>query len=118
MWIYFVLIGVISLLCISFLCLFFVSGFRSINVGSDTNEYFDMFNLVSSTEWNDIPSLFNQMEFGWAYFNKVLSCIWNDPQILLIATSFITQGCMLFFIGKNSKNPAFSVLLYILLYFF
>ena len=99
-------------LFITFLELFFISGFRAWHIGNDTLHYVGVF--ISAFSY-DLSSSY--MEKGYIVFNKILSSFTNNPQSILISTSFLIIGTLLFFIYKYSKFIFLSVLLFVILHF-
>ena len=126
LWQYFLLIGIVSIqglfclrnnnktfLLITFLELFFISAFRSWNIGNDTLEYVHTFIATCSS----FDLYRSHMEKGYLLFNKILSLFTNNPQAILIATSFIILSIIFCFIYKNSKFIFLSVLLFVIIQF-
>jgi len=129
MWFHFVIIGGLLLLAvlmfingetkfkrkaylaIVFILLFFISAFRSINIGNDTATYVKMFDIFGSA--NNIFDLDTRIEIGYIIFNKILYHMTSNPLILFIVTSAFILGSYLKFIYKNSNMIWLSVLLLI-----
>ena len=57
--------------------LLFMSAFRSINVGNDTDEYIAIFNEV---KLNGIGNLLDRYEIGYLLLNQLASTIFKSPQ--------------------------------------
>ncbi|WP_133067103.1 EpsG family protein [Eubacterium maltosivorans] len=107
-------------LTIVFLQMFFLAGFRSINVGYDTEQYVNYFYILSNT---DFSQLFQQastlyIEPGYAIMNKIIALFTSDYQWLLIIMSFVTLLGYAIFIYRCSDNVYLSVFLFITLGFF
>lgn len=105
-------------LFVAFLELLFISGLRVPDTyGSDTRAYCDMFVDLINVKVSHIISS-DSYEWGFNLFCHLLSFLSKDPQILLFVSSLIMTGAVIIFILKRSKDPGFSVLLYITLLFF
>ena len=107
LWQYYLLITIIAIqglfclrngnkffLSITFVELFFISGFRNWNIGNDTLNYVNTF--IATCSSFDLSR--SHMEKGYLLFNKFLSLFTDNPQIILIVTSFFIIGLVLWFI--------------------
>lgn len=125
LWQYYLLIIVVTiqgLLCLKnnnkiflfiiFFELFFISGFRNWNIGNDTKNYINVFVAITSN-----LDLSSHMEKGYLLFNKALSLFTDNPQSILLVTSFLILGIILYFIYKYSKFIFLSTLLFVILQF-
>ncbi|OTO11236.1 hypothetical protein A5882_003161 [Enterococcus sp. 4E1_DIV0656] len=70
-----------SYLKILFFVFFIISAFRSSNIGNDTIEYT---NLYTSLQNSTMESFTWRYEHGFLYFNRLLSFISPNPQVLLV----------------------------------
>ena len=126
LWQYYLLIVIVSIqglfclrnskkifLFITFLELFFISGFRAWHIGNDTNVYVNLFSHIV----DNYDLSFSYMEKGYVLFNKFLSFFTDNPQAILIVTSFCILGVIISFINKYSKFIFLSTLLFVILYF-
>ena len=125
-WQYYLVIGIVSIqgflclknknkifLLITFLELFFISGFMNWNIGNDTLNYVNNFIAVISS----LDLTYSHMEKGYLLFNKILSLFTNDAQAILIVTSFFIISTIFYFIYKQSKFIFLSVLLFVIFQF-
>ena len=69
---------------ISFVCIFMVAGLR-VEVGSDYNNYADLFNKYLWSEWNFIPNI----EPLFFYFTKTIGLFTSNHQWLFIIAALI-----------------------------
>lgn len=99
-------------LTVAFIILFIISGFRGVQVGTDTGAYYNIFNNVVHG-----VKTFNQ-EYGFILFNKFLSLFTDNPQAIILATSFITTLGIVVFVYYNSPNVWLSMFLYVTLYYY
>ncbi|WP_074618532.1 EpsG family protein [Eubacterium maltosivorans] len=107
-------------LTIVFLQMFFIAGFRSINVGYDTEQYVNYFYILSNTDFSQLSQQASTLyiESGYAVINKIISLFTSDYQWLLIIISFVTLLGYTIFIYRCSDNVYLSVFLFITLGFF
>ena len=90
-------------LSITFMELFFISAFRASSVGNDTESYMQIFQSAII-----IPN--NYMENGFILFNKLLIGISQNPQAILITTSFIILVGIFYFIKTFSISYVVSLI--------
>ncbi|GAA2889382.1 EpsG family protein [Enterococcus casseliflavus] len=127
MWLFFLLVFVIVSLGVLlsrykiyflrfiFFLFFIISAFRSPIVGNDTQDYRDLFiNLQTSS----IENFTWRYEKGFLLFNKCISYISNDPQILIIAIATLTCLAYYMLIKRYSLIPWISVYLFFTLRYF
>ncbi|KAA1185334.1 EpsG family protein [Paenibacillus sp. B2(2019)] len=102
---------------IAFTSIFFVSGFRNINVGTDTKQYQQIFSTVANI---DITNLFKvyRSEHGYLLLNKILSRFTVDPQAITILTSAIIIYAFAVFVYYNSDNVYISTFLFLTTFYF
>ena len=103
----------ITYLVIVFSLITVVGAIRNVTVGVDTEQFCNAFNIISSSSLKSAFEL--RYESGFIILCKLLSFIWDNQQILIIATSLFIFPTIGFFIYKNSKDVVLSSLLYILL---
>ena len=126
LWQYYLLLMVVSiqgLLClknnnkvflfITFFELFVISGFRAWHIGNDTIRYIHVF--IANVFSFDLSH--SHMEKGYLLLNKTLSFFTDNPQAILVITSFCILSGVFYFINKYSKFIFLSTLLFIILYF-
>lgn len=98
---------------VSFLVLFFISGFRGINVGIDTPTYIEWFEEFNRIGWERTFSTKKDVEFGWLLINYWVSKISHNPQLLIIVVSFLILSLHFMFLKKTSKNIFISIILFL-----
>lgn len=96
-------------LFISFGVFNFLVANRAVTVGNDTMTYATLFNTISKS---NIDTLEMRYEKGFIYLNKILSFIWDDPQILFITASLIVMISFGVYIKRYSQNIWLSVMLF------
>lgn len=92
---------------LSFIILGTLVAFRSSNVGIDTETYIRIFNNMTAMNWA------SRIEKGFQALCVFLHELHGTPQTLLIVTGYFCVGVTCYFIYKNSRNPLFSMILYI-----
>lgn len=95
-------------------CVILIS-LRSKTVGIDTPSYIEEFNTVN---WLEIKQYYNDLtithtEIGYLLFMYCLKSLGLSSQFLFIMESIIIMIPLTLFVNKFSKNPAFSILLFI-----
>lgn len=102
-----------------FTCIFLllIMGLRSVNVGTDTKTYVNLYKHIASGS-----DIFNVIKSAPLYviYNKLVSILFNDDTgkwIIFLNSLIIVTGIGIF-IYRNSKNIVISMLLYISLYFY
>ena len=94
---------------LAFLPIFFVSAFRDKTVGSDNRGiYYSSF--IESTRGIDD----NHFELGFKTLVKVIAFVTDNYQWFDIITSFIILGLVFYVIERDSKNIAYSYLLFVI----
>ncbi|MBP3819002.1 MAG: EpsG family protein [Butyrivibrio sp.] len=94
-----------------FFPMFLVSALRTNSVGADTRGYFSIFREIASSDFKDL--LNDSHELGYVIFNKIISFISSDEQILLIVSSAVIISGIGMFFYKYSDSPFMSAFLYI-----
>ena len=94
----------------TFVELTLLGGLRSINVGTDTSAYHDIFNSIAKID--TLQGLFDRREeLGYVLLNKLLSALGGDAQMLIFVCSMFIAGGFILFIAKISDHVIFSVFL-------
>ncbi len=98
------------------LILFLFMGLRSRYLGStDTQNYYNMMKVaIGCDSWREYYNK-DGVEVGFQMFTFLLSRIFTNPHALIIASSAIFVISVCFFIYRNSKDVAFSLVMYITL---
>ena len=85
--------------------LFFLTGFRSTEIGNDTLNYIHFFN-----EFKTGPLMFDhEIEIGFQAFCKLIGLFSHDPRFFLVAYSFICYSLIGWYIFRNSRDIPFSL---------
>jgi len=98
-------------LLISFVILFILSGFRDVNVGTDTSGYQELFRRLE--RGGTI-----RQEIGWQYLNKLVIYLGGKFEHLMIMSSFLILVPVFYVSRKYSTNPMFSIFLYFAFYIY
>lgn len=102
------------MLPISFFFLFIFSAFRGVEVGTDTYNYLDYYErLYSGEDW--VRAL---AEPSWAVINDIAIYLFDDFRAVLVISTLVTLLPLYYVLYKYSKNPMFSLFIYLTSYFF
>lgn len=99
--------------CIVFTIFTVLQGFRAYDIGTDTNNYVHIYNVIKNASWIDIITRKAvDVEIGYGILMKIIAML-NMPEryFLIIIAGIINAGFM-YFVYKNSKNPLLSVLIF------
>ena len=102
------------ILIITTVALICIASLKSISVGTDSWNYFNYFTRID--ELYDEP-VFIGVQRGWYFFNRFFHDLFNYDIFLFACYGIMIAGFSSY-IAKNSKNYAFSMLLFVLMYFF
>lgn len=102
-----------------------ISGLRHISVGSDTAQYYYLFEKVKSTPWKTIllqnwNYLFHGLEIkdpGYPLLEKIFQIFCGDYQVFLLFIAAVFTISMAVWIYKNSAMPCLSFLIYSVLFY-
>ncbi len=96
----------------------FLMMFKSKDVGNDTHTYIKLFKEIA--DYEDVRNFLadSRYEFGFVYFIRLISRIYNDPQMLFIISGPFVAFSFARFIYKYSRMPWLSTLMFLTLQFF
>lgn len=84
--------------------------FRHECIGNDTRNYIYYFERFSQMGWAEVGS--NSMEYGFSYFNKLVSLISDNSQFFLAVTAIMTI-CMIYPTYKRlCLDPSLTIVLF------
>lgn len=110
-------VGVISLdnakYVFVFLLLLFLTMFRGENIGNDTKSYMYYFQVIGN---NGVTSAIN-FEYGYQYFNLIISNISKDPRAIIIATSLLSYFIFGIYYFRKCKSPFLAIVMFYTLFF-
>lgn len=104
-------------LIIVFVVLFIFRAFRKDSVGGDLETYKALFYYIGSVDWK-IGLAYPGYEIGFLVYLKVIYCMVQNFNAVLIVTALIYTIGLVKFIYSNSPDPEFSIYIYISLYLF
>lgn len=102
------------------LILFLISALRHSNVGTDLLVYIRRFYQISDVKYSEL-SYYNNLwgfEYGYLYFNKLISFISQNDRFLIVIISLIIIVAFSIFIYRYSNVTWLSYYLFITLFFF
>ncbi|AHF08650.1 EpsG family protein [Desulfitobacterium metallireducens] len=97
--------------------LFVLAALRAHTIGNDTQTYVWLFENISRMSIQDLNTN-SRYELGYLYYNKAVSIINGNPQVLLAITSLILIVGYARFIRKYSMNVWLSVYLFLVMGYF
>lgn len=97
---------------ITFASLWFLTAFRSAQIGNDTGTYIYYFNIYSRG-----LDLTRSFEPGYQVLNYLIGKVTTDPHIFIIIIATIMYVGACWYIYKYSKNPAISLCLFFCYFF-
>ena len=99
-----------------FVCflMWFVIGFRGLNVGTDTGGYYNHLLALSNYSFSDIPQYIDN-DVGFYYVLKVLSMVSTSPLWFTISTSFLSCLGVWDYVRCSAKNPVMALFYFITL---
>lgn len=91
--------------------LIFVACFRAESVGKDTHNYVRLFHLISNLGWKDLIAYSRQSgyEIGYVIYNRMLSLISTNGQIVTFANSLIFMLLVYTVTQRECGNPIFGL---------
>lgn len=92
--------------------LWFITAFRSSNIGNDTETYLYYFNIFSKN-----LDMTRSFEIGYQILNRIIGLFTNDPHIFIIIMATIMYLGVIWYIFKYSKNTCISVCLFFCYFF-
>jgi transmembrane protein EpsG len=102
-------------LFVCFWPVFLIPALRHPSIGVDSQSYQKVY--IDVLYYFGTGKEFNQ-EYGFILFNKLVSFISENPQAIIIATSFVIALGLILFIYYNSENVWLSLYLFITMYYF
>lgn len=101
-----------GLFFITFVILWFLTAFRSINIGNDTRVYLYYFKIFE----NGIDQT-RTFEIGYQWLNVVINQFTHDPHAFLIIMASLMYLGIVIYIVKYSRNILFSLVLFFSCFF-
>lgn len=98
----------------SFTVLFLLSAFRGPDVGIDTSNYMEKFNLIRQHSFLEILTSFytERVEIGYALLNKLVSLITSSSYLMVVINSaFVCYG-MAYFVIHYTKEDITPIILF------
>lgn len=92
-----------------------ISGLRSIQVGSDTLIYKEVFNSLSGVPFLDLFDVYPKFENGYQLVSYLFSNVFNSFNFYMFIVSTFVYMVLGLIIYKYSTNPLFSYVLYVIL---
>jgi|SRR5690606_794131 len=96
----------------SLVILFILSGYRHVNIGTDTLNYEQFFTYIKA------GGGYLTKEPGWMLLNRMIIALSGDFQTLLIATALLVLMPIFYIARRYSVNPMLTIFLYYAFYFY
>ena len=84
---------------------------RNESVGNDTRNYIYYFERFSKLSWRQCIA--QTMEWGFVYYNKIISLFTKDPHIYLAITAIVTMMMIYPTYRRLCKDPSLTIVLYV-----
>lgn len=96
-----------------FIIMVLIVGLRSLEIGSDTKMYVEVFRIIRELEFNQI-----YMEKGYLIYNYIISYLTKEVWFFLFISAIFMYSVIYNFIKKNSSNKIMSLYLFVSLRYF
>ena len=83
---------------------------RHESVGVDTRNYIFYFNRFSRLDWSELKNI--SFEFGFTYFNRIVSIFTNDYQIFFAVTAIVIVAMIYLVYKRSCTDPSLSIVLF------
>ncbi len=83
---------------------------RHESVGNDTRNYIYFFNNYSGMDWRDVGK--ESLEFGFSYFNKIVSVFTEEPQAFLAIAAIIISLMIYPTYKRLCVDPSLTIVLF------
>lgn len=100
----------------SFGLIILLSALRKFTVGIDlSSHYANRFITIANLKWIELPiyQTKHTYDLGFIIFDKIISCISDNPQWFIIVTSIIIFGSVARYIYRHSENIVIETFLFI-----
>lgn len=84
--------------------------FRHESVGNDTRTYILFFNRFTKSDWSSLGK--EGIEIGYAYFNKIISLISEEPLFLFVATAVAVTAMLYPTYKRLCTDAALTIVLF------
>ena len=85
--------------------------FRHESIGKDTRNYIYYFERFSSLSWKKCGT--ESLEWGYAYFNKIISLFTNEPQLFIVITAVVTFAMIYPTYKRLCVDSSLTIVLYV-----
>lgn len=102
-----------TILCITMFLLWFLATIRSLEIGNDTQTYYNLYMNICRN--HNLELFLSRYERGYLWLNELISHITNNFWIFLSIVNTIIYYAYYKFIDKYSMNPLLSVFLFFVL---
>lgn len=103
--------------CTVYFILLLIGSLRSIETGTDTSNYYELYNIIN----NDPIGIYYALGFvepGWVYLNYIVGNIFNDYRFIIYIGIFLSITPIFIRSWKSFDNPFLVIFFYVTLYFY
>lgn len=100
-----------------YIFLFFIGGFRSLEVGTDTANYYDIYKIINNDP-EGINYILGFVEPGWVFINYICGSLFDDYRAVILIGMFLSITPFFIRIWKSTENPFLVIFYYVTLYFY
>ncbi|MBE6952370.1 MAG: EpsG family protein [Ruminococcaceae bacterium] len=97
-------------LTVFFVLLTILVACRHESVGNDTRNYVHFFERFSAMSWGEVGQ--DSLEYGYAYFNKVVSLFSKEPQFFLVVAAIAVSAMIYPTYKRLCLDPTLSIVLF------
>jgi hypothetical protein len=94
-------------------CLILVSALRAPTVGRDTASFIEVFLKIEGRDFLDVLKFSSWTEPGFRLLCAFLGLFTKNGQWLIVITSLLIHGAVVYFLYKHCKNPYLGCFLYV-----
>lgn len=107
-------LGLYSLI---YIMLLLIGGLRSMEVGTDTANYYDMYNIITEDP-DGLNYILGFVEPGWVFINYLCGYFGGDYRYIVFIGVFLAMTPFFIRVWKSYKNPFAAIFFYLALYFY
>lgn len=100
-----------------YLLLIFIGSVRGLDIGTDTSNYYDMYNIINNDP-NGINYIIRFVEPGWVFLNYACGLLFDNYRSVIYIGMFLVLTPLFITIWKKKHNPFLVLFYYVALYFY
>ncbi len=107
----------IFIYCVIYVLLFLLGALRNIEVGTDTANYYDIYNIINNDP-DGLNYILGFVEPGWVFINRVCGILFDDYRSVIFIGLFLALTPLFIRVWKSSEKPFVVIFYYVTLYFY